>query len=68
MKEKACNLHKRMAMGDTIKGYAKGGSIGVNVSVPSPVGGGKMVPKVGGSGRALSPTTVAKRNNGIKGA
>ena len=28
MKEKCVNQHKRLAMGDTIKGYAKGGSIG----------------------------------------
>ena len=30
MKEKCVNQHKRLAMGDTVKGYAKGGVIGTD--------------------------------------
>lgn len=66
MSSKPINQHKRLAMGDTVKGYAKGGSIGVNVAARAPVGGGDMVPKPG-AGRAMSPITVAKRNNGVPG-
>lgn len=52
MKEKACPQHKRLAMGDTVKGYAKGGSIGVGVSV---------------KGTHKDPMTAARSNNGVKG-
>lgn len=53
--EKPTNLHKRLAMGDTVKGYAKGGSIGA--AAPATV-------KVGA---AKNPLTAARRNNGIRG-
>jgi hypothetical protein len=53
--EKPTNLHKRLAMGDTIKGYAKGGSIGC--AAPATV-------KVGA---AKNPLTAARRNNGVRG-
>lgn len=62
MKDKACNMHKRLAMGDSIKGYAKGGSIGVNVSVPT----NKPVTKPTGK-MPMSPMEKARRNNGVKG-
>lgn len=56
---KSIPQHKRMAMG-----YAKGGSIcgGGMARAPNatPVGGGAMVIKSGGS-----PITASKRNNGI---
>jgi hypothetical protein len=64
MKEKLVNQHKRLAMGDTVKGYAKGGSIGVNINA-TPIGAGRLVPKP--SGRSMSPLEVAKRNNGVPG-
>jgi hypothetical protein len=53
--EKPTNLHKRLAMGDTVKGYAKGGSIGCAPAVVKP------------STTAKSPLTAARRNNGLKG-
>ena len=53
MKEKPTNLHKRMAMGDTLKGYAKGGSIGM--------------PAVKATATRGSPLTAARRNNGVPG-
>jgi hypothetical protein len=40
-------------MGDTLKGYAKGGSIGVPVVVKASA--------------TKSPLTAARRNNGIRG-
>lgn len=54
MKSKPTNMHKRLAMGDTIKGYAKGGSIGCD-------------PAVKVSGGTKQPLVAARRNNGIKG-
>lgn len=47
------NLHKRLACGDTVKGYAKGGRV-APVTVSTQVGKG-------------SPLTQARRNNGVKG-
>lgn len=61
MKEKQTPLHKRMAMGDTVKGYAKGGSIGVSVPTAS------VVSKPTKTGGTMSPMEKAKRNNGVKG-
>lgn len=51
MKSKPCNQHKRLAMGDTLAGYAKGGLIGT----------GQV------SANAKSPLTAARRANGVKG-
>ena len=51
MKQKPVPQHKRLAMGDTVKGYAKGGSIGT----------GHV------SGTAKNQLTAARRNNGVKG-
>ncbi len=53
MKDKLVNRHKLLAMGDTLKGYAKGGSIGVPVVVKASA--------------TKSPLTAARRNNGIRG-
>lgn len=55
---KAINQHKRLAMGDTVKGFAKGGSIGLPpvMTKPSLKGG---LPE--------SPITRAKRDNGVPG-
>lgn len=55
MKEKMVNQHKRLAMGDTVKGYAKGGTIAS--SLPSV--------SVRSSGKAVNPLTTLKRQNGI---
>lgn len=60
MKEKCIPQRKRLAMGDTLKGYAKGGTVGV-VSAPAVV-----KPSVN-SGKQMSPMERAKRNNGVKG-
>jgi hypothetical protein len=49
--------HKRLAMGDTVKGYAKGGSIGTGAPVVAKPSGG--LPQ--------SPITRAKHANGIPG-
>jgi hypothetical protein len=54
MRDKGVNLHKRLASGDTVQGYAKGGK----------------VPMVGASSQVTpkqSPLTQARRNNGIVG-
>lgn len=53
MDKKPINQHKRVAMGDTIKGYAKGGRVGL--------------PETGVSGAAKNPLTAARRGNGLKG-
>ena len=53
----AINQHKRMAMGQSIKGYARGGS------VSSPVGAGSAVPRP--QGKSQSPLTTARHNNGV---
>jgi len=60
--EKLVSQHKRLAMGDTVKGYAKGGTIarsGVASSMP-------MV-DVKSSGRAVNPLRAARAANGIPG-
>lgn len=54
---KNVNMHKRLACGDTIKGWAQGGH--VNVGQPMTV-------------RSMldlkaSPLTTARRNNGVRG-
>ena len=56
MKEKMLPLHKRLAMGDTLKGYAKGGTVGSDLNIIS------VRP-----GKAANPLTAAKRVNGIPG-
>lgn len=53
MDKKPIPQHKRVAMGDTIKGYAKGGRVGM--------------PSATASAGAKSPLTAARRNNGVKG-
>ncbi len=53
MKDKGVNLHKRIACGDTVQGYAKGGRVDVGA-------GAAVVPK-------MSPLTQARRNNGVVG-
>lgn len=53
MDKKPIPLHKRMAMGDTVKGYAKGGTVGM--------------PAASASVGAKNPLTAARRNNGVKG-
>lgn len=55
--DKGVNMHKRLACGDTVKGWAQGGR--VNVGQPMTV-------------RSLvdlkaSPLTIARRNNGVRG-
>lgn len=55
MKDKCTNLHKRLAMGDTVAGYAKGGRIGTGRELDAGV-----TPK-------QSPLTKARRENGIVG-
>lgn len=55
--DKPIRQRARLAMGDTVKGYAKGGSIGI---------GAPVVAKPT-SGLPESPVTRAKRNNGIPG-
>lgn len=53
MDKKPIPQHKRVAMGDTIKGYAKGGRVGM--------------PDAKVSGSAKNPLTAARRGNGVKG-
>ena len=60
----AINQHKRMAMGKSAQGYARGGSVG-NVNA-TPVGGGALVPKPGG-GLPRGALATARRNNGVPG-
>lgn len=77
MKDKGVNLHKRIACGDTIKGYAKGGKVAVGGGPVQKVAyahGGKVGAgagvDAGSSGRATrseSPLTQARRNNGVVG-
>jgi len=55
--QKLVNQHKRLAMGDTIKGFAKGGSVASDIPSVS----------VRSTGKAVNPLTTAKRNNGIPG-
>ena len=62
MIEKAIRQRARLGMGDTIKGYAKGGTIGIDVAKPVNV----TAPR-GKTGLGLNPLTVAKRNNGVPG-
>jgi len=57
MKEKAVNLHKRLAMGDSVAGYKKGGTIASDIPAIS----------VGSSGKAVNPLTLSRRQNGIPG-
>lgn len=54
MNDKGVNLHKRLASGDTVQGYAKGGR------VPMVGATATVVPK-------MSPLTQARRNNGVVG-
>lgn len=62
MKEKFVPQRKRLAMGDTLKGYAKGGTIAVDVAKP-------VVAKVSATSKGvpMSAITKARRNNGVKG-
>ncbi len=55
--QKAVNLHKRLAMGDSVAGYKKGGTIASDQPIIS----------VGSSGKAVNPLTLSKRQNGIPG-
>lgn len=57
MKDKCINLHKRMAMGDTVKGYAQGGSIGMP----------DVRPGNAQANATLNPLTASRANNGVKG-
>lgn len=57
MKEKQVNLHKRLAMGDTVKGYAQGGRIASSIPAVD----------VKPSGRAVNPLRAVKATNGIPG-
>ena len=69
MKAKCVSQRKRLAMGDTLKGYAKGGSIGVSVRGPAPVG--KPASPVPDPMKSIGPPMgaieKARRNNGVKG-
>ena len=67
---KPTNLHKRLAMGDTLKGYAKGGHIGSGrtVQVRAPTGSvPRPVPEPSTSGNTMGPAERAKRANGVVG-
>jgi hypothetical protein len=55
MKQKLIHQHKRLAMGDTIKGYALGGTIASELPAV----------RVRPSGTAVNPLRAAKSNNGI---
>ena len=57
MKEKLTPLHKRLAMGDSVAGYKKGGTVASDQPIIS----------VGSSGKAVNPLTLARRQNGIPG-
>lgn len=57
MKEKQVNMHKRLAMGDTVKGYAQGGRIASSIPAVD----------VKPSGRATNPLRAVKATNGIPG-
>lgn len=57
MKEKMVGLHKRLAMGDTIKGYAKGGTIASSLPAID----------VRATGKAVNPLRAARAANGIPG-
>lgn len=61
--EKLVNQHKRLAMGDTVKGYAKGGTIARGSTVASAM---PMV-DVKATGRAVNPLRAARAANGIPG-
>lgn len=57
MNHKDLPLHKRVAMGDTIKGYAKGGKIGLP----------DVRPGNAQANATKNPLTTARVNNGVKG-
>ena len=57
--DKGVNQHKRLACGDTVKGYAQGGH--VNVGLPS-----IKKPSIEVH-RAASPLRTARSNNGVRG-
>jgi len=57
MKEKLVSQHKRLAMGDTVKGYAKGGTIASSSPAIA----------VRPSGKAANPLRGAKMVNGLPG-
>lgn len=62
MSQKPVNMHKRIAMGDTVKGYAKGGKVGMPEMTP-------MKPQAG-TGKVSAdknPLVAARRNNGVPG-
>lgn len=65
MKEKLIGLRKRLAMGDTVKGYAKGGAIGALVKAPVGVPARPLPSKP--SANPMSELEKAKRDNGIRG-
>jgi len=54
--QKPVNQHKRLAMGDTVKGYKDGGTIASGIDAIS------VRP-----GKAKNPLTAVKRSNGIPG-
>jgi hypothetical protein len=63
----AMNQHKKMAMGQGVKGYKSGGQVKpMNFGPPAATEGmsGGLPPK---SGLPNSPITKVKRSNGIKG-
>lgn len=62
-KDKPINQHKRLAMGDTVRGYAKGGMVGMPPSTPKVA----VVVAPTKQGLPASPMTVAKRDNGVPG-
>lgn len=55
--DKGVSQHKRLACGDTVKGYKQGGK--VNVGQPITVRAMIKLP--------ASPLTMARRNNGVRG-
>ena len=53
MKDKGVSLHKRLACGDTMKGYKSGGHVNVGQ-------GDRPV-------KPMDPLTKARMNNGVRG-
>lgn len=69
MKDKGVNLHKRLACGDTIKGYKHGGHVAVGQGTKLSVATSASKPVTVRSMVDLkaNPLTMARRNNGVKG-
>lgn len=55
--QKPIPQRKRLAMGDSLAGYKKGGTVASD----------KPIISVGSSGKAVNPLTLSKRQNGIPG-